>query len=47
MSDELVLDGVLIATSILLHGLYDITESLYWKFIDWRSSRERKQKGDG
>ena len=43
MSDELVLIGVMIAASILLHGLYDVSERLYWKFVDWRASREKNR----
>ena len=43
MSDGLVLVGVMIVASILLHGLYDISERLYWKSIDWRGSREKNR----
>jgi hypothetical protein len=41
MNDEVVLIGAIIVSFILLHGLYDISERLYWKFIDWRASREK------
>ena len=47
MSDGLVLTGVIIVSAILLHGLYDVSERLYWKFIDWRVSREKDRQGNG
>jgi len=45
-SDEVILTGAITITAIIMFAIYDIFEAVYWKYIDWRTSRE-KDKGDG